>query len=108
MPTPYRNYDTWFCCQPLVVPGIITFPMKKIFRFISFYLYHRFIIIKTCKEATEKGLIFDENVYGDAINAWNCRSFWYDKYNLRYRCAELSPYIEKANYRKKKIKSLLK
>ena len=63
--------------------------MKKIIRFLSVCFFHRFIVIKTCEEAIGKGLKFDENVYGDGINIFNCRSFWYDEFNYRYRCAEL-------------------
>ena len=63
--------------------------MNKILTYISFYCYHMFKVIKTCDEAEKRNLKFDENVYGDGINIFNCRSFWYDKYNLRYRCEEL-------------------
>jgi len=65
--------------------------MKKIIRFLSVCFYHRFIVIKTCEEAIKKGLKFDENVYGDSINIFNCRSFWYDEFDYRYRCEELKP-----------------
>ena len=58
-------------------------------RFITMIFYHRFKVIKTCKIAEDKSLTFDRNVYGDEINMWNCRSFYYDKYGFMYRCAEL-------------------
>ena len=63
--------------------------MKRLFRYITLIFYHMFIVIDTCEIAQKRGLVFDNNVHGDAINAWNCRSFWYDEYNFRYRCAEL-------------------
>lgn len=63
--------------------------IKIVLRFIALNFYHRFIVIKTCKEAKDKGLKFDNNVHGDSINRCNCRSFWYDEFNFRYRCAEL-------------------
>ena len=63
--------------------------MKRILRFFTVNFYHRFKVIKTCNDAKERGLQFDNNVYGDAINMWNCRSFWYDEFNYRYRCAKL-------------------
>ena len=63
--------------------------MKKLFRFISMIFYHRFRVVKTCDEAKGRGLRFDSNVHGDAINIWLCRSFWHDEFNFRYRCAEL-------------------
>lgn len=71
--------------------------MKKTLRFISVYFYHRFKVISTCKEAEKRGLKFDENVYDDTINIWNCRSFWYDEFNFRYRCVELHK-IKKHKY----------
>ena len=63
--------------------------MKKIIRYITFFTYYIFHIIDTCEEAKRRGLMFDNNVFGDEINHCNCRSFWYDEYNLRYRCSEL-------------------
>jgi len=63
--------------------------MKKILRFLSVCFYHRFVVINNCKQAQEKGFKFSENVHGDAINIWNCRSFWSDEFGFRYRCAEL-------------------
>ena len=69
--------------------------MKKILRFMSVCFYHRFKIINTCKKSEKRGLKFDNNVYGDGINMWNCRSFWYDEFSFRYRCAEL--YIDDQN-----------
>jgi len=65
------------------------YEIVKILRFLAVCFYHRFVIIKSCDDAIKRGLKFGENVYGDAINTWNCRSFWYDEYNYRYRCAEL-------------------
>lgn len=63
--------------------------MKEILRYLSVIFYHRFVVIKTIKEAEVRGLKFEHNVYGDSINRYNCRSFWYDEYDMRYRCAEL-------------------
>jgi len=63
--------------------------MEKTLRYLSMIFYHRFKVIKNCKEAEEKGLKFDHNVHGDAINRYNCRSFWYDEFDFMYRCGEL-------------------
>lgn len=63
--------------------------MKKALRFFTVFFYHRFKIIESCELARKKGLKFENNVYGDSINMWNCRSFWYDEFDFRYRCAEL-------------------
>jgi hypothetical protein len=52
--------------------------MEKILRFMIVFFYHRFKVIESCKEAQERCLKFNNNVYGDSINMWNCRSFWYD------------------------------
>jgi hypothetical protein len=49
-----------------------------------------FVVIPTCEEAKKRGLKFDNNVHGDSINRYNCRSFWYDEFNFRYRCAQLN------------------
>ena len=49
-----------------------------------------FVVIKSKEIATNMGLLHDENIYGDGINMFNCRSFWYDpETNLRYRCSDL-------------------
>lgn len=50
--------------------------------------YYRFKVISK-EKALQKGLTFESNVYGDAINRFNCRSFWCDD-NFRYRCSELN------------------
>ena len=63
--------------------------MKKILKYLSVIFYHQFKIIKTCQEAEERGLNFDYNLHGDIINHFNCRSFWFDEFGFRYRCAEL-------------------
>ena len=61
----------------------------RIKTYITFFLYHRFVAIKSVKIAEEKGLTWSENIHGDGINMFNCRSFFVDKCNLVYRCAEL-------------------
>jgi len=66
-----------------------SFIMKRVFRFLEVCFYHRFKIIKYCDEAKKRGLHHSHNVYGDEINRYNCRSFWYDEYNFLYRCNEL-------------------
>lgn len=63
--------------------------MKKIIRFLSVVFYHRFVVIKSKQDCIKRGLKFDENIYGDGINRFNCRSFWYDEFGFRYRCDEL-------------------
>ena len=63
--------------------------MRKMLRFILVCFYHRFIVIEGCDKAEKRGLVFESNVHGDAINMWNCRSFWRDEYGFRYRCSEL-------------------
>ncbi len=47
-----------------------------------------FFRIKTIELAKEKGMTFVTNIYGDAINHYNCRSIWKNKYNHIYRCAQ--------------------
>lgn len=51
--------------------------------------------IPTVEEAQRRGLKHDSNVYGDAINHQNCRSWWTDKYGNFYRCDQL--FIEDKN-----------
>lgn len=63
--------------------------MRKALRFLQMIFYYRFIIIPSCSEAKKRGLTFEENVYGDGINLFNCRSFWADEFGFVYRCAEL-------------------
>lgn len=41
------------------------------------------------QEALKLGLKFDQNIYGDMINNWNCRSIWRDKERNIYRVSEL-------------------
>jgi hypothetical protein len=45
--------------------------------------------VKTVKQAEEMGLRWEVNIYGDRINAVDCRSIWVDEYNNPYRCEEL-------------------
>ena len=51
--------------------------------------YHRFTVIDSCIEAESRGLKFHNNVYGDVINHFNCRSLYNDEYGFMYRCSEL-------------------
>ncbi len=45
--------------------------------------------IPTVEEAKKQGLKHYSNVFGDAINHVNCRSWWYDEYENMFRCDEL-------------------
>lgn len=45
----------------------------------------------TVKEAEEMKLTFVQNVYGDAINRFNCRSLWVDDDGNIYRVDSLYP-----------------
>ena len=45
-------------------------------------------MIKT-DEAITLGLKHRENIYGDAINHFGCRSFWVDKNDTYYKVEEL-------------------
>jgi hypothetical protein len=64
--------------------------MKKIIRFLLMCFYYRFKIIKTCDEAKKRNLYHNHNLYGDSINRYSCRSFWYDEYDFLYRCNQLN------------------
>jgi len=64
-------------------------PLLYIWITIRFFLWDIFKVIPTIEIAEKRGLTFEQNVYGDGINRFNCRSFFYNKYGYRYRCAEL-------------------
>lgn len=49
----------------------------------------RFFCVITKKEAEKLGLKHLRNVYGDEINALDCRSIWKDKKGRTYRIHEL-------------------
>ena len=49
----------------------------------------QFGITITTKEAKSLGLKFHQNVYGDLINRFNCRSFWKDAKGNIYHIREL-------------------
>lgn len=40
-------------------------------------------------QAEKLGLTWYQNIYGDAINYFNCRSFWKDDRGRCYRVSEL-------------------
>jgi len=72
--------------------------MKKILNYLAHRFYYRFIVIKTTDYARKMGLIPYCNIFGDAINKYNCRSFFIDSYGNTYRCKELNEY--KQTYKK--------
>ena len=68
----------------------IKFFIIRFWVFFRFFTWDMFKVIPTVKKAKKRGLLFDCNVYGDGINRFNCRSFFYHPvHKLRYRCGEL-------------------
>lgn len=55
--------------------------------------FRSFKTVKSVKDADKMELIFDRNIFGDAINHLNCRSLWKDEYGFTYRCSELNKSI---------------
>ncbi len=53
------------------------------------YWFRSFSTIETVKEAEKMGLTFKSNVHGEAINKFNCRSFWHDEFGNEYKCSQL-------------------
>ncbi len=47
-----------------------------------------FIVIETTDQAKEMGLKYVMNIYGDAINHYDCRSFWSNEFGHIYRCKQ--------------------
>ena len=43
----------------------------------------------TQEKAQELGLEFHRNLFGDEVNAWDCRSLWTDKKGFIYRVKSL-------------------
>ena len=62
--------------------------MKRLLTYLSVIFYHRFVVIETTEKAIEKGLVPYMNIYGDAVNDYNCTSIFKDSYGNCYRCAE--------------------
>lgn len=58
--------------------------------------FKRNFCILSIEECKEMNLIPSFNLYGDAINMFNCRSFWKDEKGKLYRCKDLIP-INNAN-----------
>lgn len=54
--------------------------MKK----LKLWYYRNFKVISN-EKAKELGLVFWENVYGDSINHYGCRSIWFDYRHKTYR-----------------------
>lgn len=54
--------------------------MKK----LKLWYYRNFKVISN-EKAKELGLLFWENVYGDSINHYGCRSIWFDYRHRAYR-----------------------
>lgn len=54
--------------------------MKK----LKLWYYRNFKVISN-EKAKELGLLFWENVYGDSINHYGCRSIWFDYKHRAYR-----------------------
>ncbi len=46
-------------------------------------------IVPTIAMVIEMKLTFVRNVFGDEINALDCRSLWKDKHGYIYRCTQL-------------------
>ena len=53
--------------------------------------------VGTAKQAKEKGLLFVQNLYGDYINRFDCRSLWKDQNGDIFLCDELY-FGPEANY----------
>lgn len=51
--------------------------------------YARNFLILSVKQAQELGLTYEENLYGDSINLFNCRSLWVDEKDNFYRVNRL-------------------
>ena len=62
--------------------------MKKIPKSIKLWWIRNFQVI-TLAKAAELELTFYRNVFGDEINALNCRSLWKDYEGRSYRVDEL-------------------
>lgn len=51
--------------------------------------YKRNYCILSIEECEKMSLIPSFNLYGDAVNMFNCRSFWKDEKGRLYRCKAL-------------------
>jgi hypothetical protein len=56
--------------------------------------YKRVFKVIHIEECIALELKFVGNIYGDEINALNCRSIWVDNRGRRYRCHELGNYTD--------------
>ena len=65
---------------------------KEILNYLALRFYYRFTVIKTTEKAREMGLTHYCNLFGDAIDQYNCRSFFTDSYGNVYRCREFRGY----------------
>ena len=52
--------------------------------------FARWFLVITKDQAIEWGLVHSYNIYGDEINAFNCRSIWLDSKRRVYRIEELA------------------
>jgi hypothetical protein len=48
-------------------------------------LFNPYGLNKSNEKAKKLGLLFWENVYGDSINHYGCRSIWFDSKHRIYR-----------------------
>ena len=47
------------------------------------------MMLQMAQDAEKLKLKFVQNIYGDSINALDCRSIWIDEYGNEYRCQQL-------------------
>lgn len=52
--------------------------------------FARWFQVIPADQALEWGLVHSYNIYGDEINALNCRSIWFDSKRRVYRIEELA------------------